>query len=176
MKWRVFGSSEFLIGGRPVLVKTLKLRDKLGNWRRYRIATVANHLSSPIYIPAWAYLAKDKEGKIGAMITGSYFRLVKLGRKGQAQPTLFVSLDALSRKARRKLLIPLDYELFEEEDIILAREKNNEPYYIGNKKSRNFHHSGCSRAKIISLENKIIFYTRREALEKGYTPAKICKP
>lgn len=177
MKWRAFGSSGLLIGGRPVLVKSLRLMDKLGNWRRYRISTVEDSSSPTLTnIPAWAQLAKDKEGKIGVMITGTHFRLMKVGKKGRVQPTLFVSFDALSKRAKRKLLIPLDYELFEGENMTLAKEKSDEPYYVGNKRSKSFHHSGCSRAKAILPKNRVIFYTQKEALREGYIPARLCRP
>ncbi len=46
--------------------------------------------------------------------------------------------------------------------------------YIGNKNSKKFHRPDCDAD--IKEENKIILYSRTEAVEKGYTPCKSCKP
>jgi len=177
MKWKSFGISGLLVGGRPISVKTLFLMDKLGIQRRYRVSTVQEFASrNSTSIPAWGQLAKDKHNKIGALITGAHFGLIKIGQSKNTIPYLFVSLDALSKRARRKLLIPLDYELIEEQDMILAREKREEPYYVASNNSSWFHHPGCKRARRISSANKIIFRTREEALSAGYKPGKLCKP
>ncbi|MCD6472425.1 hypothetical protein J7K55_04815 [Candidatus Aerophobetes bacterium] len=177
MKWKPFGISGLLVGGKPVSVKTLLLMDRLGVRRRYRVSTVREFVGKNFTsIPAWGQLAKDKHNKIGALITGVHFSLIKIGQSKHFIPYLFVSLDALSKRARRKLLIPLDYELLEEQDIILAREKREEPYYVASDKSGWFHYPGCKRAKKISSKNKIIFQTREEALSAGYRPGKLCKP
>ena len=177
MKWKPFGISGLMTGGRPVSVKTLFLIDRLGVRKRYRVSTVQEFASKkPTSTPAWGQLAKDKHNKIGALITGVHFSLIKIGQSRNVMPYLFVSLDALSKRVQRKLLIPLDYELIEEQDMIIAKENREEPYYVASNNSSLFHHPGCKRARRISLKNKIIFKTRKEALSAGYRPGKLCKP
>ncbi len=45
-------------------------------------------------------------------------------------------------------------------------------FYIGNKKSRRFHHPECPDAK--KIKRKIYFKTREDALLNGYCPARDC--
>ncbi len=45
-------------------------------------------------------------------------------------------------------------------------------FYIGNKKSKRFHHPECSNAK--KIKRKIYFKTRGDALLNGYCPARDC--
>ncbi|MEA1965580.1 MAG: Ada metal-binding domain-containing protein [Candidatus Aerophobetes bacterium] len=177
MKWKPFGISDLQVGGRFVSVKTLSFIDKLGVRRRYRVSTVQEPAGKKsTSIPAWGRLAKDSRGRVGALITGAHFSLMRVGQSENLAPYLFVSLDALSKRACQKLLIPLNYEFIEEEDMVLARENREEPYYVASNKSGWFHHPGCRRARRISSKNKIIFHIREEALSAGYRPGKLCKP
>ncbi len=49
-------------------------------------------------------------------------------------------------------------------------------YYIGNRNSKVFHRPTCSSVKKMSASNKVTLSTRTEAISKGYTPCKNCKP
>jgi micrococcal nuclease len=53
-----------------------------------------------------------------------------------------------------------------------------EEYYIASKGSKKFvfHRPDCLNAKRILEKNKIIFQTRDEALDSGYSPCRTCKP
>jgi micrococcal nuclease len=51
-----------------------------------------------------------------------------------------------------------------------------EKYYIGNKHSTRFHRPGCEYAAQMADRNKIIFKTKEEALDSGYSPCRTCKP
>ncbi len=46
------------------------------------------------------------------------------------------------------------------------------PYYIGNKKSKRFHHPACPEGRYI--KRKIIFSSLEEAFYKGYCPCRRC--
>ncbi len=48
--------------------------------------------------------------------------------------------------------------------------------YIGNKNSKKFHRSTCDGAKDMNKKNKVIFFSREEAILKGYSPCKTCNP
>ena len=48
--------------------------------------------------------------------------------------------------------------------------------YVASKNSTAFHTPDCKWEQRIKEENKIWFKTREEALKKGYTPCKVCKP
>ncbi len=169
MVWRSLGFSDLWVAGSPVSVRSLIVSDNFGQFRRYRIFSEGG-------LPAWARLAKDGSGKIGALVTGAYSSFVKVGSTKKIQPCIFVPLSSLSKRVFRKLLIPLDCELYEEEDVVVAREIENQSYYVANRNSRMFHHPGCKRAKRIASQNQIIFKTRKEALASGYSPARICRP
>jgi micrococcal nuclease len=51
-----------------------------------------------------------------------------------------------------------------------------EKYYIGNRHSTRFHRPSCEYAKQIADRNKIIFRTKEEALDSGYSSCRTCKP
>jgi len=53
-----------------------------------------------------------------------------------------------------------------------------EKYYIASKGSKKFvfHRPNCLSAKEILEKNKIIFNTRNEALDSGYSPCRTCRP
>ncbi|HDN85018.1 MAG TPA: hypothetical protein ENG47_04610 [Candidatus Aerophobetes bacterium] len=176
MIWRESGVPSIKVGGKYVPVKTLFLKDKWGQKKRFRVQTILNlKEKKPHYTPAWAQLARDSKGKIGAIVAGAHSSgWIRVGSSRETQPYIFVSLDALPKKVRKKLLVPLDYELIEEEGTILAKEKKEYPWYVGNLKSRLFHEAGCWQAKRIKSENKIIFKTKKEAFKAGYTPHKLC--
>lgn len=48
--------------------------------------------------------------------------------------------------------------------------------YWGSINSDKFHYPSCHWAKKIYKENLIVFKSRKEALDAGYIPCKVCKP
>lgn len=48
--------------------------------------------------------------------------------------------------------------------------------YIGNKNSKNFHFPECASVSAMKEKNKVPFYSRDEAIAKGYNPCGECKP
>lgn len=48
--------------------------------------------------------------------------------------------------------------------------------YIGNKNSKVFHALQCSSLETTKEKNKVYFYTREDAVAKGYDPCKACNP
>lgn len=50
------------------------------------------------------------------------------------------------------------------------------PSYIGNRISKVFHVPECSSAVKTGSKNKVTFLTSEEALSKGFTPCKNCRP
>ena len=48
--------------------------------------------------------------------------------------------------------------------------------YVGNAKSKKFHHADCSYAGKMSSANRVYFNTRDEAVNAGYIPCKRCNP
>lgn len=48
--------------------------------------------------------------------------------------------------------------------------------YIGNKNSKIFHNPDCSSVAKTKDKNKVVFSTRKEATESGYSPCKTCNP
>lgn len=123
MEWKTW-FPEIMVGGKEVPIRSLVLPDDSQHWRRYRTCTTQGSFSlrfSPK--PASGRLAKDPSGNVGVLVTGLYGGWLKIGRHIQAYPYLFVPLNALSKKPRRILLRQIDYELFEQDGIIMAREK-----------------------------------------------------
>jgi len=52
----------------------------------------------------------------------------------------------------------------------------SENEYVGSINSNRFHYPNCKWAKKIKEGNKIWFKNRKEALDKGYIPCKVCNP
>lgn len=124
IEWRSLGFSELSVGGQPVPIRSVRLMDKLGYWRRHRVSTIQGFYSKGFTrTPAWGRLARDNQGKIGVLVTGAHFGFMKIGQSKQSQAYLLTSFNALSKKARKSLLNQINYELFEEDNIILARER-----------------------------------------------------
>lgn len=48
--------------------------------------------------------------------------------------------------------------------------------YIGNRNSKIFHYESCSSVGDMKESNKVIFYSRDEAITQGYRPCKRCEP
>ncbi len=48
--------------------------------------------------------------------------------------------------------------------------------YIGNKKSQKFHYPTCRSVAQMSEKNKVEFFSREEAIERGYKPCGECNP
>ncbi|MCK4278541.1 MAG: hypothetical protein KAW82_05080 [Desulfurellaceae bacterium] len=124
MEWKPLGFSDLEVGGRAASIRSLRLADEMGYLRRYRVSTVEGFFGEKFTkIPACGRLVKDKDGKIGVIITGAHSGFFKIGRSKQGQPHLLVSFSALSKKVKKDLLKQINYELFEEGNAILAREK-----------------------------------------------------
>jgi hypothetical protein len=52
----------------------------------------------------------------------------------------------------------------------------NEGPFWGSKKSNKYHEPSCYWAKQIKNENRIIFQTRRDAINRNYVACKVCDP
>ena len=75
---------------------------------------------------------------------------------------LFISLQKEARKNRR--------------GIWAFEDPQDETYYIASKGSRKFHRPGCRHARDLSFDKRVIFRTRDEALDKGYSQDWRCNP
>ena len=176
MKWRSSGISSIQVGGKCIPVKTLILGDRWGQQRRVRVRTV--HLgedSNRSLSPCWGQLAKDERELIGVLVVGAHHTgQVRVGSGGPIVPHLFVSLDALSQVVRRRILIPVDYEIIVEDEAVLARERQPSSWYVASRGSTLFHEAGCTMAQRIREENRIVFQTRQEAFSAGFYAHQAC--
>lgn len=55
-------------------------------------------------------------------------------------------------------------------------QERKESIYIGHKGTKKFHRPNCRFGKKISQKNRIIFNSRKEAIDQGHVPCKVCKP
>lgn len=55
-------------------------------------------------------------------------------------------------------------------------EETGEIFYVGNKNSRKFHCSWCDSVATMAEKNKVVFPTRQEAIDNGYTGCARCNP
>ncbi len=126
MDWRLFGDN-ISITGKPREVRSLKLPDALGNFRRCRVTTTWDlNRYGFTRSPAIGQLAKDKEGKIGAVIMGRSGGYLKIGRFPNRQTFIFVPLNSLSQKVKNGLLKNEGLELFTDGNLLFARLRSSE--------------------------------------------------
>jgi endonuclease YncB( thermonuclease family) len=77
----------------------------------------------------------------------------------------------------RRLFIKMQREAMKRKIGIWSRPfKNEERYYIGNKRSFIFHRPDCPFGKRMRPKNKIIFKNCYQAFWAGYSPCRRCKP
>lgn len=60
--------------------------------------------------------------------------------------------------------------------INIEKNSSEEHRYVGSKKSDKFHKLDCKWAKKIKFNNTIYFQSRKDALQQGYDPCKVCHP
>jgi len=53
--------------------------------------------------------------------------------------------------------------------------KKHKALYVGNRRSRRFHHPDCPFAAKISPQNRVVFASRWQAFHQGYAPGKKCR-
>ena len=77
----------------------------------------------------------------------------------------------------KDLFLQLQKKAMEEKIGLWQKEKEDtEAFYIGNKSSRVFHRPSCPYGQKISGRNRIIFRSRKDAIDIGYTPCRQCRP
>lgn len=63
------------------------------------------------------------------------------------------------------------------QDVIKSfTQKRKESIYIGHKGTKKFHRPNCRFGKKISERNRAILNSRKEAINQGYIPCKVCRP
>jgi micrococcal nuclease len=121
------------------------------------------------------YDARRKDGNgdlLGYVYAGDVFVNAQLLKNGfgiayivppnQKYAGLFISLQKDARKNRR--------------GIWAFEGPQDETYYIASKGSRKFHRPGCRLARELSFDKRVIFRSRVEALDKGYSQDWRCNP
>ncbi|MDO9514245.1 MAG: hypothetical protein ABII20_01130 [Candidatus Omnitrophota bacterium] len=112
---------------KKALVRSLKVPDSSGTWRRYRISTVWELGAEKFtLIPGEARLVMDEGKSIGLLVTGRDSGLVKIGKKVGVQQQILTSFNAVSKKAVARLTSGLGLEFYEEDERILAKERGSE--------------------------------------------------
>lgn len=108
-------------------VRSIRVPDSSGTWRRYRISTVWELGAEKFtLIPGEARLVMDEGKSIGLLVTGRDSGLVKIGKKVGVQQQILTSFNAVSKKAVARLTSGLGLEFYEEDERILAKERGSE--------------------------------------------------
>lgn len=78
----------------------------------------------------------------------------------------------------RDYFVSLQKEAREKRIGVWSLPVSEEEYYVASQRSKQFvfHRPNCPNAKRILEKNKMIFKTRDEALDLGYSPCRECKP
>lgn len=123
MSWK-FLSKELSAGRKKIEIRSLCLPDEFGNLKRYRVTTCWNP-SRPVFskTPAQGCLVKDKEGRIGVMVSGKNGANIKIGGFDTSIPYIFVAINSISKIPRKALLKEVAVELHAEGNLVFAKEK-----------------------------------------------------
>jgi len=124
VRWKKSG--DIFVGERQCDIRSLKIRDELGRWRRFRVCTVWKP-DSPAFskTAATGRLARLKEGRVGILITGRNMGYVKVGKSLAVQPSLMVGFEAVSRLVRKRLTRDISLRWEEVDGFVLAWEENS---------------------------------------------------
>ncbi len=99
---------------------------------------------------------------VNAQLLKNGFAMAYIQPPNQKYASLFIALQNEARKQRR--------------GIWAFEDRSDEPYYVGSKGSRKFHRPGCRIAREMEFDKRIIFRTKDEALQKGFTQDWRCNP
>jgi len=121
MEWKK--SRGGFTGSSVVDLRSVKITDRDGHIRRFRICTLREPSGKFTRIPAEARLFKSEKGYIGVIITGKYGGYVKVGKNLTVQQCLSVSLNSISKKPLKKLLKETSVEITEIDGTIVGIER-----------------------------------------------------
>jgi len=99
---------------------------------------------------------------VNAALIQNGFGLAHIQPPNSRHAGLFLSLQREARKNHRGLWAHEDF--------------SDEPYYVGSKSKNMFHRPSCFHAKNLSFDDRVIFRTKDEALNAGFTQDWRCCP
>lgn len=97
---------------------------------------------------------------------------VELIRNGFA----YVYPHAFETRLADKLLEAQRYAIDKNLGIFKLMLKDTASYYKASRKGMRFHRPDCEWAQNISQKNLVIFHSRKEAFQQGYSPCRRCNP
>ncbi len=121
MEWRKQGSC--FTGAGCAEIRSVKVVDEEGESRRFRVSTVRDDSSKFTSVPADGRLYKSDKAQIGVIITGRNMGYVKVGKNLAVQQSVVVSLNAVSKKVRARLLKGTGIDLVEIDGTMVGIEK-----------------------------------------------------
>lgn len=121
MEWRRQGNC--FIGLEWVEIRSVKVMDEQGEFRRFRVCTVRDDSSIFTSVPAEGRLYRSEKGHIGVIISGRNMGYVKVGRNLTVQQSVVVSLNTVSKKARERLLKGTGIEMVELDGTMVGIER-----------------------------------------------------
>jgi len=122
MTWRKSG--DLFLGQNQCEIRSLRIKDELGYWRRLRVCTVWQPAATSFTrTAAIGRLVKMKEGRIGVFVTGRNMGYVKVGKTFLVQNSIFVNLDAVSKRVRKRLTRNVRLKMEEVDGVLLAWEE-----------------------------------------------------
>jgi len=123
MQWKTL-SKTLSAGTTKAEIRSIIIPDELGNLKRHRVSTCWDPVKPKFSkSPAIGRLIKDKEGKIGVMVTGKNGANIKIGGMNSCVPYILVAINSISKKPRNLLLKEISIELHSEGNLIFGKEK-----------------------------------------------------
>lgn len=122
MEWKKF-NKDCYISNNAEEIRSVILPDENGSLTRHRVSTIWN-LEKPKFTKSSATgkLLKDNENRIGVAVIGKNGGHLKIGRFSSFPAYIFVSLNHLSKKAKKNLLKDAKIEFFSDGNQIFGRE------------------------------------------------------
>lgn len=121
MLWRKVGKIE--VGENKIFLKTIKIKDEIGQFRRMRVCTVWGNFQKFTKIPVIGQLCKDDKGLIGILITGKDGGFVKIGKNFLVSQSLIIPLNSIGKTYLKRLVKKYNIETFEIDDNLYGIER-----------------------------------------------------
>ncbi len=122
MKWEKY-IQEMLIGGVHVDIRSMRVQDETGSWRRFRVCSTDAQHDKFTKRPGISRLVRDKGGKLGVVIQPRGSGYVKIGKNAALQQVVFAPVGAISKKPREKLLKQVNCVIYESDGASEAYEE-----------------------------------------------------
>lgn len=147
-------------------------RCSVAMWSNIQKSTVVE--VGKLFLQNYEIVKEKSKGAVYAVVNGAGVEYAAKTIE-EADSTLAIydrSFGSLASKTTASVVRSLSQQENEETQST----RSSDIYYVGNRNSKKFHYPNCNSVGQMKDSNKVILYSREEAIDKGYQPCKNCNP